>query len=66
MHRIFNVKVMTKENKRLTLGKRLIQNLLVDRCLHLQLWHRYNSLSANSSSLVKLLRQSKKKSEWET
>lgn len=44
----------------LTLGRRLIQNLLVDRCLHLQLWHKYNSLSANSSSLVKLLKQSKK------
>ena len=46
----------------LTLGNRLIQNLFVDLCFFLQFPHMYNSVSSNSSTSVKLLKQSGEKS----
>lgn len=42
----------------ITFGSRRIQNFLVDFCLVLQLAHMYNSVSSNSSTSMKLDKQS--------
>lgn len=44
-----------------TFGSFWIQNFLVDFCLFLHLWQKYNSVSSSSSRSVKLCKQSKQK-----